>query len=101
MHEHTIKALGCYDEVKELLTHVGLFYYAFNPLPSYHSLIVEFISSYTLRFVKYDEDNPYFSIRFKLGGKDRFMTSQEFNTLFGFTQECHVQVKANWRASTL
>ena len=30
-------------------------------------------------------------MRFKLGGRDRFMTHQEFDTLFGFGQEGHVQ----------
>ena len=51
MHEETLKKLGCYDEVKELLTNVGLFDYAFHPLYSYQSLIMEFISLYTLRSI--------------------------------------------------
>ena len=31
-------------------------------------------------------------MRFKLGGKDHFMTRQEFDCLYGFTQEGHMQV---------
>ena len=35
-------------------------------------------------------------MRFKLGGRDRFMTYQEFDTLFGFGQEGHVQTPSHW-----
>ena len=87
MDEPTLKKLGYFDEVQELLSNVGLSSYLFNSLNSYQSLIVEFFSSYTLRSTHFDQDNPSFSMRFKLGGKDRFMTSQEFDCLFGFTQE--------------
>ena len=38
-------------------------------------------------------------MRFKLGGRDRFMISQEFDCLFGFNQEGHMQVSPNWIAS--
>ena len=38
-------------------------------------------------------------MRFKLGGRDHFMTSQEFDCFFGFTQERHMQVSPNWIAS--
>ena len=90
MHESTLQNLGCYDEIKELLLRGGLFQFAFNALPSYPSLIIEFLSSFTLRSINYDNENPYFSMRFKLGGKDRFMTHQEFDSLFGFGQEGYV-----------
>ena len=96
MHEDTLKAIGYFDEIKDLLLVSGLFQFSFNALPSYPSLIVEFLSSYTLRSINYDNDNPYFSIRFKLGGRDRFMTHQEFDTLFGFGQERHVQTPPHW-----
>ena len=100
MHEDTLKKIRCFDEVKDLLVSVGLFDFAFTPLPSYQSLIVESLSSYTLQSRTIDDDNLYFSMRFKLGGRDRFMTSQEFDSLFGFSQEGHVQVKANWHPWT-
>ena len=90
MNEDTLKAIGCFDEIQNLLLVSRLFQFAFNALPSYHSLIVEFFSSFTLRSINYDNDSPYFSMRFKLGGRDRFMTYQEFDTLFGFGQEGHV-----------
>ena len=96
MHEATLQLLGCYDEIKDLLLGSGLFQFAFNALPSYPSLIIEFLSSFTLRSINYDNDNPYFSMRFKLGGRDRFMTYQEFDTLFGFGQEGHVQTASHW-----
>ena len=35
-------------------------------------------------------------MRFKLGGRDRFMTHQVFDTLFSFGQEEHIQHKPNW-----
>ena len=90
MHESTLQNLSCYDEIKELLLRGGMFQFAFNALSSYPSLIIEFISSFTLRSINYDNENPYFSMRFKLGGKDHFMTHQEFDTLFGSRQEGHV-----------
>ena len=37
-------------------------------------------------------------MRFKLGGRDRFMTSQEFDCLFSFNQEGHMQVSPHWSA---
>ena len=87
MHEDTLKTIDCFDEVKNLLLVSGLFQFAFNALPSYLSLIIEFLSSFTLRSINYDNDNSYFLMRFKLGGRDRFMTYQEFDTLFGFGHE--------------
>ena len=76
MDKPTLKKLGCYNEINDLSTKVSLFNYAFSPLNSYKSLIMEFLSSYTLRSIQFDNDNPYFSMRFKLGGKDRFMTKE-------------------------
>ena len=68
MHETTLQNLSCYDEIKELLLRGGLFQFAFNGLASYPSLIIECLSSFTLRSINYDNENPYFSMRFKLGG---------------------------------
>ena len=98
MHESTLTNLGCLDEVNNLLSNVCLLSYPFTPLPSYQSLIVEFLSSYTLRSANFDQANPSFSMRFKLGGRDRFMTCQEFDCLFGFNQEGHMQVSPHWIA---
>ena len=91
IHEATLQNLGCFDEIKDLLLGSGLFQFVFNALPSYPSLIVEFLSSFTLRSINYENENPYFSMRFKLGGRDHFMTHQEFGTHFGFSQEGHFQ----------
>ena len=96
MHETTIQNLGCFDEIKDLLLGSGLFQFAYNDIPFYPSLIVEFLSPFTLRSINYDNNNPYFSMRFKLGGRDRYVTQQEFDTLFGFGQEGHVQPTPNW-----
>ena len=95
MHEDTLKAIGCFDEIKNFLLVSGLFQFAFQALPSYPSLIIEFLSSFTLRSINYDNENPYFLMRFKLGGRDRFMTYQEFDTLFGFGQERYVQTPSH------
>ena len=35
-------------------------------------------------------------MRFKLGGRDRYMTYQEFDTLFGFGQEGHIETPSHW-----
>ena len=99
MDESTLTKLGCLDEVKELLSNVCLLTFPFTSFPFYQSLIVEFLSSYTLRSAHFDQENPSFSTRFKLGGRDRFMTSQEFDCLFGFNQEGHMQVSPYWIAS--
>ena len=96
MHESTLQKLSCYDEIKELLLRGGLFQFVFNALPSYPSLIIKFLSSFTFCSINYDNENSYFSMRFKLGEKDRLMTHQEFDTLFGFGQEGYVQPKLNW-----
>ena len=96
MHEDTLKVIGYFNEIQNLLLVSGLFQFAFTSLPSYPSLIIEFLSSFTLRSINYDNDNPYFSMRFKLRGRDRFMTYQEFNTLLGFGQEKRVQTPSHW-----
>ena len=96
MHESTLKSLSCFNEVKELLLRGGMFDFSFNALPSYPTLIIEFLSSFSLLLINYDNENPYFLMRFKLGGKDRFMTHQEFDSLFSFGQEGYVQPKPNW-----
>ena len=93
MQEDTLKVIGCFEEIKDLLLVSGLFQFTFNAPPSYPSLIIEFLSTFTLRSI--NNDNPYFSMRFKLGGRDRFMTYQEFDTLFGFGQEGHVQTPSH------
>ena len=95
MHEDTLKAIGCFDEIKDLLLVSGLFKFVFNALPSYPSLIIKFLSTFTLCSINYDNDNPYFSMRFKLGGRDRFMTYQEFDTLFRFGQEGYGQTPSH------
>ena len=66
MHEDTFKAIGCFDEIQNLLLVSRLFQFAFQALPSYPSLIIEFLSSFILRSINYDNENPYFSMRFKL-----------------------------------
>ena len=96
MHEDTLKVIGYFDEIQNFLLVSGLFQFSFQALPSYPSLIIEFLSSFTLRSINYDDDNPYFSMRFKLGGRDRFMIYQEFDTLFGFGQKGHVQTPSHW-----
>ena len=84
MYESTLKSLSCFNEVKELLLRGGMFDFSFNALPSYPTFIIGFFFSFTLRSIHYDDENPYFSMRLKLGGKDHFMTHQEFDFLFYF-----------------
>ena len=60
MHEDTLKIIGCFNEVQNLLLVSGLFQFSFQALLSYPSLIIEFLSSFILRSINYDNDNPYF-----------------------------------------
>ena len=39
-------------------------------------------------------------MRFKLGGRDYFMTHQEFDTLFGFGQKGHIQTSSYWMGNS-
>ena len=48
MHELSLKSLSCYDEIKELLLRGEMFKFSFNALPSYPTLIIEFLSSFTI-----------------------------------------------------
>ena len=79
-----LEKLGCLNEVKNLLENIGIRSLAFDPYPTYPSLAYEFLSSYGLRTHHVDDQNPLYSMRFKLGGRDRFLTATDFNTLFGF-----------------
>lgn len=74
MLENTLKELGCFDEIQNLLLIGGLFQYDFQALPSFLIVIIEFLSTFTLRSINYDDENPYFLMRFKLGSRNRFMT---------------------------
>ena len=82
-----LDSLGCFEIIQTLLTHMGMFYFAFTPLITIPKLVIEFLSSYCLRTTNVNDENPYFSMRFKLGGKSCFMTKEEFDTLFQFKSD--------------
>ena len=75
MSNDTLRELGVLDEVRVMLERVGLFQIAFDTLPTYSSLMSEFIGSFCLRTHHIDEQNPWYSMRFKLGGRKRFLTT--------------------------
>ena len=64
-----------------------MFYFAFTPLITIPKLVVEFLSSFCLRTTNVNDENPYFSMRFKLGGRSCFLTKEEFDTLFHFKSD--------------
>ena len=81
MSQATVDKMGC---LKPLLENASIYGFTFNAYPTYPSLVHEFLAFYCLRTHHFDEQNPMNSIRFKLGGRDRFLTSQEFDSIFGF-----------------
>ena len=79
MSQSTLEKLGCNNEVRTMLENVGIYHFTFNPHPTSPSLVYEFLSSYCLRVQYIIEQNPLNSIRFRLGGRDRFLTSQSID----------------------
>ena len=61
-----------------------MFHFAFTPFITTPQLVIEFHSSFCLRTSNFNDDNPYYSMRFKLGDKSCFLTKEEFDTLFQF-----------------
>ena len=79
-----LDSLGYFEIVQTLLTQMGMFNFAFTPFITIPQLVIEFLSSFCLRTSNINDDNPYYSMRFKLGGKSCFLTKEEFDTLFQF-----------------
>ena len=79
-----LESLGCFDFVQSLLTQFGMFHFTFTPFITIPQLVIEFLSSFCLRTSNFNDDNPYYSMRFKLGGKSYFLTKEEFYSLFQF-----------------
>ena len=79
-----LNSLGCFDLVQTFLTQMGMFQFAFTPFITIPQLVIEFLSSFFLRTTNFNDNNPYYSMRFKLGGKSYFLTKEEFDTLFQF-----------------
>ena len=63
---------------------MGMFHFSFTPFITIPQLVIEFLSSFCLRTSNFNDDNPYYSMRFKQGGKSYFLTKEEFDTLFQF-----------------
>ena len=80
----------------KLLEKVGLYNLAFEKLPTFPHLLIEFLSTFSLRTHHIDKDNPLNSMKFRLGMKDRFMTTIEFENLFSFTNGGHNQSSNTW-----
>ena len=72
--------------MKHLLERVGMFDFSFQPYPPYHSLVIKFLLTYCLRVQFIVEQIPFNSMRFRLEGKECFLTAQEFDTISGFKQ---------------
>ena len=69
MPKVSLDSLGCFDYVKTFLTQFGMFHFAFTPFVTIPQLVIEFLSSFCLRTSNFNDANPYYSMRFKLGGK--------------------------------
>ena len=75
--------LGCPSRLfQTLLLHMGMFNFAFTPYSTIPKLVIEFLSSYCLRTTNFNDENPYYSMRFKLGGRSYFLTKEDFDSLF-------------------
>ena len=66
---------------------MGMFNFAFSPFITIPKLVIEFLSSYCLRTTNFNEENPYYSMRFKLNGRSCFLTKEDFDSLFNFKSE--------------
>ena len=75
MSIEALRELRVLDEVHGMLERVGLMQMTFDFLSTYPSLISEFLSSFCLRTHYIDEHNPLYSMRFRLRGRDRFLSS--------------------------
>ena len=64
-----------------------MYHFAFTPFITIPKLVIEFLSSFCLRTTNINNDNPYYSMRFKLVGKSCFLTKEEFDTLFQFEND--------------
>ena len=76
MSQVTLEKMGCYNEVKTMLENMGMYNFSFNAYHTYPSLVYELLSPYCLRTQFIDEQNPLNSMRFRLGGRDKFLISQ-------------------------
>lgn len=86
MSQSTLEKMDFFEEVQSLLDRIGIFHFAFEPFPTYPSLVIEFLSTFTLRTQFIDYQNPFYGMKFKLGGRNRFLTPQQFDAIFGFCQ---------------
>ena len=69
-----------------------MFLFTFTPFVTIPHLVIEFLSSFCLRTSNFNDANPYYSMRFKLGGISYFLTKKEFDTLFGFKSEGEIVI---------
>ena len=76
MSQAILEKMRGHEEVKYMLERVNIYDFAFEPLPTYPSLVIEFLSTYCLRVQFINDCNPLNSMRFRLCGRDRFLTSQ-------------------------
>ena len=74
--------------------------FAFNPFITIPHLVIEFLSSFCLRPININDQNPYYSIRFKLGGRVHFITKEEFDNVFGFKSEGEIGPNTLWSPSS-
>ena len=91
-----LRDLGVLDEVSGMLKRVGLLQMAFNFLPAYPCIFSKFLASFCLRTHHLDEHNPFFTMRFKLGGRERFLTTQDFDNIFGFKRGGKTSIPSTW-----
>ena len=87
MSKVALESLRYYEIVKTLLEQVGILSFALTPLITIPSLVIEFLSSFCLRTTNTNDQNPYYSMRFKLGSKDHFLNEEDFDNIFGFKSE--------------
>ena len=76
-----LDSLGCFEIVQTLLLHMGMFNFAFTPYSTIPKLVIEFLSTYCLRTTNFNDENPYYSMRFKLNGRSCFLTKEDFDSL--------------------
>ena len=74
--------------------------FAFNPFITIPYLVIEFLASFCLRTTKFNDQNPYYRMRFKLGDIDHFLTNEDFDNIFGFKSEGEIGPNTLWSPSS-
>ena len=87
MSKVALKLLGCYDQVKSLLERISMLSFSFTPLITIHTLVIGSYPPFALGLKMLMNKTLGLVCVLSWGGRDHFMTKDEFDTLFDFNNE--------------